>query len=69
MIVYDISNCPEQIKNCINFFHKIILGVTNANDDVSVWVAGGAIRNYLSGVSVKKDDIDLFFPNSQRKLG
>jgi hypothetical protein len=52
-----------QFDNAVERFGKIILNeMKTAN--ISCWIAGGAIRDYFMGVSVKTD-YDMFFPNEQ----
>lgn len=51
---YDYEDAPEQIKNCMNRFKRVL-----DLFDVPCWIVGGAIRSYLSGGS--KSDIDVCF--------
>jgi hypothetical protein len=50
-----------QFDNAVERFGKIILKEMK-DAGVNCWIAGGAIRDYFMGVSVKTD-YDMFFPN------
>lgn len=50
-----------QFKNAVERYGKIILNeMKEAN--ITCWIAGGALRDYFSGVLVTTD-YDMFFPN------
>jgi hypothetical protein len=50
-----------QFKNAIERYGKIILNEMKESN-IKCWIAGGALRDYFMGVSVKTD-YDIFFPN------
>lgn len=50
-----------QFENAVKRYSKIILSELKEND-IICWIAGGALRDYFSGVPVKTD-IDIFFPS------
>jgi hypothetical protein len=52
-----------QFENAIKKFSKIILNELKENN-IKCWIAGGSLRDYFSGISVKTD-YDLFFPNEE----
>jgi len=50
-----------QFKNAVERYGKLILNeMKEAN--ITCWLAGGALRDYFSGVPVTTD-YDMFFPN------
>src|SRR6185312_5093576 len=50
-----------QITNAVERYSKLILNELK-EAGINCWIAGGAIRDYFSGVKVNTD-YDLFFPN------
>lgn len=56
------NNIMIQFENAIKYFNELILSELNELD-IEVWVAGGSIRDYMSGQPIKTD-YDLFFKNS-----
>ena len=50
-----------QLENAVNRYSKIIL--TELQDSgITCWLAGGALRDYFMGTTIKTD-YDLFFPD------
>lgn len=55
-----------QLTNAVDRYNKIILSELKENN-INSWIAGGALRDYFSGVKINTD-YDLFFPNESEYL-
>lgn len=53
----------QQLDNAIKRFGKIILDDLK-DQNIKCWLAGGCVRDYFMGVTVKTD-FDLFFPSEE----
>lgn len=63
-IFTDTSDIIEiESHNCIEYFNKLILDDIHLNlRDINCWIAGGAIRDYISNKKIT-NDIDIYFSN------
>jgi len=50
-----------QLTNAVERYNKLILNELK-EVNINCWIAGGALRDYFSGVKINTD-YDLFFPN------
>lgn len=55
-----------QLDNAVERYGKLIL--TELKDDgIQCWLAGGALRDYFMGTTIKTD-YDIFFPNEEEYI-
>lgn len=50
-----------QLANCVSYFNHHIF--KHLPEDLNVWIAGGAVRDYFSTGKMTESDIDFFAPD------